>query len=424
MKRFKKCVLSFVTMGLILLCGNGLSAHAIEIQEQENAVGTSTLGDEESKADSQGNGNSTVASDMMSSYYDSFYENIEIDDLEEELQGINRRYGMNREISFEEIFTLLIEGKIDEAVKTTVTQFYGNITDEMIQNKELLIKLVLLVVVAAIFNTYSSIYQISFVGEQGFYVTYLMISILLMQSFQLIYGMAEETVHYLKELMECMLPALYMSIMLCSGLTTSHMVNTMFLWMLTMVEKLMLYIILPGVRIYFLIVILNQVSEIDRFSKLAGLIKQALQFVLKATVTGIIGLNVMKSILVPVYDNAKYNMLQKGLSVVPGGNSLSGLTTILVGAGVLIKNSVGITVVIILLLFGSIPLLEIMCFYIVYKLILAMVQPISNTRILAGIQGAADSTGILLRATATSIVLSVLSVAIVIMTTNLRLYVG
>lgn len=59
-----------------------------------------------------------------------------------------------------------------------------------------------------------------------------------------------------------------------------------------------------------------------------------------------------------------------------------------------------------------------------YKVILAMVQPISDNRILAGIQGAADSTGILLRAAATSIVLSVLSIAIIILTTNVRLYAG
>jgi stage III sporulation protein AE len=362
--------------------------------------------------------------ELVSSYYDNFYENVEIDSLEEELRDINRRYGKQESVSFKDVFSLLLEGKVEEAIQEAVQQFYESIENEIQRNGELLIKLVLLVIVAAIFNTYSSIYKTSFVGEQGFFVTYLMIAVLLLQSFTLVYDVAEETIRYLKEVVECLLPALYASLILCSGLTTSHMVNTMFLWMLSLVEKLLLGVVLPGIRIFFLITILNQVSEIDRFSKLAGLLKQGLQFILKAIVTGIIGLNVMKSILIPVYDNAKYNVLQKGLSVVPGGASLSGLSTILVGAGVLIKNSVGMTVVIILLVLGSLPLLEILCFYLVYRVILAFVQPVSNTRILAGIQGAADSTGILLRATSTSIVLSVLSIAIVIMTTNIRLYAG
>ncbi len=362
--------------------------------------------------------------DLLESYYDNFYENIEIDNLEEELQEINRRYGKSEHVSFELIFGLLMEGKVDEAIREATLQLYDNITVEIKYNGELLVKLILLVIIAAIFNTYSSVYKFSYVGEQGFFVTYIMIAVLLIQSFTLVYDLAQDTIYYINEVVKCLLPALYMSLMLCSGLTTSHMVNTMFLWMLSLIEALLLKVVLPGIQIYFLIVLLNQVSAVDRFSKLAGLLKQGLQFVLKAVVTGLIGLNVMKSMLIPVYDNAKYNILQKGLSVVPGGATLSGLSTILVGAGVLIKNSVGVSVVIILLVLGSIPLLEILCFYIVYKLILAMVQPISDERILRGIQGAADSTGILLRATTTSMVLSILSVAIVIMTTNVRLYSG
>ena len=367
---------------------------------------------------------SSESDDLLESYYDNFYENVDIGSLEKELQSINHRYGKSEAISFEDVFSLLIEGRIDEAIQETTVQLYENITLEIKENSQLIIKLILLVIIAAIFNTYSSVYKFSYVGEQGFFVTYAMIAVLLLQSFSLVFDLAKETIYYINEIVTCLLPALYMSLVLCSGLTTSHMVNTMFLWMLSVIEKFLLGIVLPGVQVYFLIVLLNQISAVDRFSKLADLIKQGLQFALKGIVTGLIGLNVMKSILVPVYDNAKYNMLQKGLSIVPGGAALSGLSTILVGAGVLIKNSVGITVVIILLVMGSIPLLEIICFYVVYKVILAMVQPISDERILKGIQGAADSTGILLRATTTSLVLSVLSVAIVIMTTNIRLYAG
>lgn len=361
---------------------------------------------------------------VLADYYDNFYDNAGMEDLEKELNEIRRSYGNTEDISFLDIYELLLTGEVDMAVSAALEGFYQNITGEVMQNRELLVRLIVLVIIAAVFNNYSSMMKISYVGEQGFYITYLLIAVLLLQSFTIAYDLAEETVMYLKEIMECIMPAFYMSIVLCSGLTTSHMVNSMFLWMLAIVEKVLLVVILPAVRVYFLIVLLNQINTKDRFSKLAGLIKQAIQFLLKAIVTGIIGLNVMKSMLVPVYENAKYNVLQKGLSMVPGGASFSGLTTILLGAGVLIKNSVGITVVVILLMLGGVPLLKLLCFYLAYRLILALVQPISDNRILSGIQGAADSTEILVRATATSIVLSVLSIAIVILTTNVRMYSG
>jgi len=361
---------------------------------------------------------------IVNDYYEQYYDSADIHSIEKELEGINRKYGRNDAVSFEEIFSLLLEGNVDAAIGSAVSQLFENVTFRMKENSELFIKLVLLVLIAAIFNTYSSMYQFSYVGEQGFFVTYIMIAMLLLQSFSFVFHMAEDTIYYINEIIKCLLPALYMSLMLCSGLTTSHMVNTMFLWMLSIIEKVLLGVVLPGIQIYFLVILLNQVSNVDRFSKMAHLLKQGLQWILKGIVTAIIGLNVVKSILVPVYDNAKYNVLQKGLSIVPGGATLSGLSTLLLGAGVLIKNSVGVTVVLILLVLGMVPILEVAVFFIVYKVILAMVQPISDERILKGLQGAADSTGILLRATTTSIVLSVLSVAIVLLTTNVKLYTG
>ncbi len=397
-------------IGIILLFGNGsrMNVWAAEYKEDR----------EEDKIEYENQ------EEMVSQYYDDFNESAGMTDLEEELADINRKYGKQKNVSFKEVYQLLLEGNVEEAIGQALENFFESVTGEILQNKELLVKMIALVIIAAVFNNYSSIIKFSYVGEQGFYITYLMIAILLIQSFFLAYDVAEETVYYIRDIMKCLLPAFYISIVMCSGLTTSQMVNSMFLWMLSFLEKVLLTVVLPGVRIYFLIVVLNQINTKDRFSKLAGLLKQGVQFLLKTIVTGIIGLNVMKSILIPVYDNAKYNVFQKGLSAIPGGASLSGLSTILIGAGVLIKNSVGIAAVMILLVLGGIPLLKLLCFYVVYKVILAMVQPISDNRILAGIQGAADSTGLLLRAAATSVVLSVLSIAIIILTTNVRLYTG
>lgn len=397
-------------IGMLLLFGNGSRMNVWAAEYKEDREGDKIEYENQEE--------------MVSQYYDDFNESAGMTDLEEELADINRKYGKQKNVSFKEVYQLLLEGNVEEAIGQALENFFDSVTGEILQNKELLVKMIALVIIAAIFNNYSSIIKFSYVGEQGFYITYLMIAILLIQSFFLAYDVAEETVYYIRDIMKCLLPAFYISIVMCSGLTTSQMVNSMFLWMLSFLEKVLLTVVLPGVRIYFLIVVLNQINTKDRFSKLAGLLKQGVQFLLKTIVTGIIGLNVMKSILIPVYDNAKYNVFQKGLSAIPGGASLSGLSTILIGAGVLIKNSVGIAAVMILLVLGGIPLLKLLCFYVVYKVILAMIQPISDNRILAGIQGAADSTGLLLRAAATSVVLSVLSIAIIILTTNVRLYTG
>ena len=429
---FKILVLS-VSVFLVLQPDNKNKVYAAQnrqIPEETVVFGEAA---EEEEAGTLDEGEQTENEDVLNAdeieqledkYYQSFYDGVDMEGISRELNDIVHTYGQENDVSFETLYRMLLGGNIEEAIELAIYNFYSSIGGELLEHRLLLIKLAVLVIVAAIFNNYSSVLKFSFVGEQGFFITYLMIAVLLMQSFMLIYNVAEDAVYYIKDLTTCMLPALYMSITMCAGLTTSQMVNTMFLTMLAVVEKILLIVVLPGTRIYFLIVVLNQMNQTDRFSRLAGLIKQGLAFILKSVVTGIIGLNVMKSILLPVYDNAKYNVLQKGLSMVPGGASLSGLSTILVGAGVLIKNSVGLATVVVLLVLGSVPLVKIFCFYIIYKVLLALIQPISDKRILNGIQGAVDSAGVLLRASATSIVLAVLSIAIILLTTNVRLYAG
>lgn len=362
----------------------------------------------------------TDTSDFVQEYYDMYLGQDTILNMDDDLYRIQRQYNSTCMVSFEEVMKRLLEGEIDEAMTLVLENLYGGIFDEIILNKELMLRLLLLVVVAAVFRNYSSILKTSYVGEQGFYITYMLMAVILMQSFFVLYGIAEETIYYIRDLMQCMLPALYLSLALCAGLTTSQVMNSMFLTMLSFLENILLKLILPGIRIYFFIVVLNPINREDRFSKLASLVKQSLLFVLKAIVTVIFGLNVVKGMLVPVYENTRYHVLQKGLSLLPGGAALTGLSSILLGAGMLIKNSVGITVVLILLVFSGIPILKMFIIYVLYKVMVAMIQPISDKRILAGIQGVCDSIGILLRATYTSVVLSVLSIAILILTTNFQ----
>lgn len=362
----------------------------------------------------------TETSDFVREYYDICLGQDTFLNMDDDLYQIQRKYNGSCMISFEEVMERLLEGRIDEVVVLVFENLYGGIFDEIIMNKELMLRLLLLVVVAAVFRNYSSILKTSYVGEQGFYITYMLMAVILMQSFFVLYKIAEETIYYIRDLMQCMLPALYLSFALCTGLTTSQVMNSMFLTMLAFLENILLKFILPGIRIYFFIAVLNPINREDRFSKLAALVKQGLIFVLKAIVTVIFGLNVVKGMLVPVYESARYNVLQKGLSMLPGGAALTGLSSILIGAGILIKNSVGITVVLILLVFSGIPILKMFIVYVLYKIMVAMIQPISDKRILEGIQGVCDSIGILLRATYTSVVLSILSIAILILTTNFQ----
>lgn len=361
---------------------------------------------------------SIISFRSKASMHDLYGEYVDIDEIENELGHIDNGDDSPVKISFHDIYELLLSGNVEEALAKCFESIGNSLTIEMIQNRNLLLRLLVLIIIAAVFNNYSSVLKISFVGEQGFFITYLMACSILLKSFFLIYDMSESAINYISEAMECMLPAFTMSLVMCSGIATSQMTNSIFLFVLSVMEKVLLYGILPMIRIYFLIILLNQLNGKDRFSKLAELIKQIAEWILKGFVTAVIGLNAVKSMLIPVYENVRYNMIQKGIAMIPGGSSVTNLSGIMLGAGVLIKNCVGITAVIVLFVIGSIPMLKLLYFYISYRLVLAAAQPVSDQRILQGIQGACDATSVLIKTVLTALSLCVLSIAIIILATN------
>ena len=347
-----------------------------------------------------------------------------VENTSDKIDEIMDSNDLDSNVSMKELYKLLLSGKVDEVINLAVTNICTNVTFDMIKNKEIISQLILLVIIAAVFSNYSSVLKFSYVGEQGFYITYLMSAVLLLKSFMIIYELTEQTIVYIKEMMECMLPALSMSLIMCSGITSSQMTNSALIWMLSLMERLILNALLPAVRIYFLIVLLNQISGKDRFSKLAALIKQSVEWILKALIAGVTGMNVVKSLIAPIYDNVRFNTLQKGISLLPGGSNFTGLSSIFIGTAVLIKNSIGVAGAVMLIMAGMVPMVKILVFYISYRLVLAFTQPISDSRITSGIEGACLSTEILLRLTAASVGLCVLSIAVVLLSTNVRFFAG
>ena len=362
-----------------------------------------------------------IENDVLPDYKELYDKYVDVDGIGSELSDVNNEYGMSTDISFEDIYELLINGNVDGAVDKCVELIGKSITAEILENRSLLIRLMLLILIAAVFNNYSSVLKHSYVGEQGFFITYLMACAILMRSFFLIYDMAENAVMHISEAMQCMLPAFAMSLIMSSGIATSQMTNSVFLLIFAMMEKLLLYGVFPLIRIFFLIVLLNQLNGKDRFSKLSELIKHIAEWVLKGMLALVVGLNAVKTMLIPVYESVKYDILKKGLSLIPGVGQVSGLSGIFIGAGILIKNCVGITAVIILVVIGSIPVLKLIYFYISYRLVVAAIQPISDKRLLSGVLGACDATEVLIKTVLTSLALCVISISIIIVSTNSRL---
>ena len=84
----------------------------------------------------------------------------------------------------------------------------------------------------------------------------------------------------------------------------------------------------------------------------------------------------------------------------------------------IIKSAVGIGGLIGICLICMIPMMKLLAFTLVYRITSALLQPISDSRVVSSLEIASDSGKMLLSAVVSSTLLFLLSIAIVLQATN------
>ena len=358
-----------------------------------------------------------VEEDTLETDINTLLEAYDFSELQERLNEI---YGGKSGISFESIIQSMISGDIEGAAMEIIEGVKEQCSYELLENKTLLKELILIAILAAVFSNLSNSFSGSFLGENGFYIAYLFMLSILMSSFYLLCAIAEETLTNIAEFMKVFVPAYMMSVTVTTGVSTSVSLYEGLFIGIELIEWGILKIIFPMIRIYVVLSLVNNISAKDYFSKLCQLIKSVVQWGLKTITVALVGMNVMKSLLVPAIDSLKSQVVQKSISAVPGGQAVSALTSILIGSGVLIKNSIGLAGVLLLIGIVSVPVMQIVIFVLSYKGVTAILQPVSDKRLLAGMTGMIEGSSLLLRAVTTACVMFILSIALIAAATGSR----
>ena len=164
---------------------------------------------------------------------------------------------------------------------------------------------------------------------------------------------------------------------------------------------------------------LNYISTEDYLSKFAELIEFLISWISRALLTAVIGLNLIQGLITPAVDSLKRGMLSKGMEALPAiGDAIGGVTEVLLGTAVLIKNGIGVAGALICMLICLVPALQILSVTLLYKLAAALIQPVSDRRIVGCISAVGDGSRLLLKLVFMTGVLFLLTISIVAATTT------
>ena len=133
----------------------------------------------------------------------------------------------------------------------------------------------------------------------------------------------------------------------------------------------------------------------------------------------VIGVNVVQGLLAPAIDTLKRSALTRTAEALPWvGNAMGGVTEIVLGTAVLIKNGIGMAGAVITVAICAVPILQMLLLAFLYKLAAALVQPVSDKRIIGCIAGVSEGYEIMVKILFAAGLMFLLTVAVVAASTS------
>lgn len=279
--------------------------------------------------------------------------------------------------------------------------------------KQLLVQALVLALLAALFTNFAQVFDKGQVGEMGFYIVYLLLFTLLLNGFYSLSRQLEERISGLLELMRGLTPAYYLAVAAASGVTSAAMFYQLVLILVSAIQWLILTFVLPCTGLYVLLEMVNFLSKEEILSRLSGLIRTLVEWSLKTLVGAVIGMQVIRGLVAPVIDSLQRTTLGKTASAIPGvGNALDAVTEIVLASAVLVRNCLGAAFLIVLLIWGISPLIQYGVCALIYKFAAALVQPVSDKRLVGCLGVMGEGCGLLLKILYTTEVLCMVTIAV------------
>ena len=263
--------------------------------------------------------------------------------------------------------------------KEAVQQFLRSLFFERLEKERAnFFRILLLVLAAAVFSNFAEVFENSQIGEVSFYMVYLLLFTILMNSYQQLGVSLGKQLEWMTQFMKGLAPAYFVAVSAASGAVLLCMVN--------------------------------HLSKEDMLSKMAELLETMISWSLKTMLGAVLGLQAVRGLVAPAMDAIKRTALGRTAGAIPAvGNAVNAVTELILAGALLVKNCLGAMAVVVLLLAGAGPVIHYGLLSLSYRFLGAVAQPVSDKRIVGCLGTMGEGCALLLRIMLTAEILCVLT---------------
>lgn len=241
------------------------------------------------------------------------------------------------------------------------------------------VRLLFLIVFSALFSNFSKAFSKEGTAHIGFLCVYLLMAVHTVSGFLGSLATTTQGMENLCGFMGVLLPLYCISIAVVTGTVTAagYYQGTAFL--LGFFEALARCCLIPLAQGYLLLAFASCMQKRPIFKRMLELIVSLFSWIRKTLLGISLAFGAVQCILAPAVDGLKRTAIVQSASAIPGvGNLIGGAWETVLGAGMVLKNSIGLIGIFFLVLIMAVPMLKLLLQYFVYRILAAVAEPVAQ----------------------------------------------
>lgn len=354
------------------------------------------------KASAEDNENSKV-----DDAYTEQASSIDTADIERFIEELNRETdGYIPPMNFKSFINIFKTGKINFSMKDMLSGLLKYLLNDILLNSKLMSKLVVITIICAILQNLENAFGNESVSNLAYYACYLLVIIIVIKSFSLAINIGKNTITKMTDFMIALLPSLLTLITSVGGVASATVFDPLIIGMIQVLSYVVRDVIIPIIFLTAILSIVNNLSDTFQISKLVDLLKQTCKWALGFTLTVVVGIITVRGAVSQTLDQVVVKTAKFAVdNFIPViGKCLSDAVAAVASYSLILKDAISTAGLIALVLTCIFPLIKVVSLIFIYKLSGALIEPISDKRIVNCLNEVGNSL--------TMLFASVLSVAV------------
>lgn len=321
-------------------------------------------------------------------------DSAEVQQLYDYMTNMKTKYEVLKEVDIKTYIQEYIKtgsGKfsLQEVVKAVVSYIFS----EVISCVKLMSMLIIICVICALLSNLQKAFSNENLSGVAYFACYSLIIIIIAKSFYIGVNEVKSAVKGITDFMAALMPVLLMLLASGGRIVQSAVMDPLIIFAINFSAIIYANVIIPLILMAFVLQFVNNISEDYKIDKLAKLLNQSVLWIQGILMTIFIGIVTIRGVSSRAMDEVTAKTAKFAVdNFVPiVGKCLSDAISTVIGYSVLLKGAISSIGLVFLIIMVAFPVIKIMILAFIHKLTAALVQPISDKRIVNCISSAGDT---------------------------------